>query len=70
MHTRCMLDKQGYTHMHALTRPAIRTHASTRARAYVQNMQYFLLIHGNNDSRMRLDFTLYIHCLSSSIYGD
>ena len=57
-----MLDKQGHMHVRACTHS--RALAHTRARKHT-NMQYFLLLHGNNDSQTRLSVTLYAHCLSS-----
>ena len=67
-HIRCMLRKLGYMLAQACTRPRARAHARTRARAHTHththtNMQCLLLFHGSNDSRTRLNITLYIHCL-------
>ena len=63
-HTRCMMDKQGYMHARACTRPRARAQLCTCAHAHTRtNMQYLLLFHGNNDSRTRLSVTLYVHCL-------
>ena len=56
----------GRTHAHESPHPRarqqnthIRTHASSET-----NMQYLSLFHGKNDSRTRLDVTLYVHFLS------
>ena len=42
-HTNLMLDKQGYTHTRACTRPHSRAHLCTRARTDTQicNIYYF-----------------------------
>jgi hypothetical protein len=48
---------------HTHTHPRIRPHARAHARIHT-NMQYLLLLHGKNDSRTRLNVTLYVHCLS------
>jgi hypothetical protein len=42
VHTRCMLDKQGYMHVPTSTRP--RAHAHTDRYVY-----YLLFFHGKND---------------------
>jgi hypothetical protein len=57
-YTLCMLAKQRCIHTRTCTcaRVPTRTHAQA-------NMWYLLLFHSNHDSRKRLDFTLYVHCL-------
>ena len=44
------------------TRPGIQMNAHTRTHARTD--QYLLLFHGNNDSRTRVNVTLFVHCLS------
>ena len=51
-------------HTYARTRVHARTHARTHS-----NIQYVLLFHGNNDSRTRLNITLFVHCLSCLFWG-
>jgi hypothetical protein len=42
--------------------------AKLHARTHKQtNKYYLLLLHGNTDSRTRLDVTLHVHCLSCII---
>ena len=53
-HTHCMLDKQGYMHVRAYTRP----------RARRQKCVILIAFPRNDDSRTRLSVTLYVHCLS------
>ena len=57
----------GLARLHAL----ISTHMPTcpdthmQARTHTQiSKQYLLLFHGDNDSRMHLNITLYVHCPS------
>ena len=69
VHTRCMLDKRGYTRARAFTHPHFRspTHAPMHARTPTQTntrMEHFLLFDDKNNSRTRLIVTLYVHCLS------
>jgi hypothetical protein len=68
-HASCLLDKKGYMHARACTRPLARAHVHAHTQT---NMEYLLLFHGNNDSRTRLNVTLYVHCLScyfSALYN-
>ena len=60
-----MLDNQGYTRTRPKTWAPTRTQHMTRACTHTHtNMQYLLLFHRNNDSRMRLIVTLHVHCVS------
>jgi hypothetical protein len=59
VHTLCVVDKQDfYTRTRPCTRARARTHTHTHTNMF---------FHGNNNSRKRLNVTLYVHCQSCSL---
>ena len=68
VHTRCMLDKQGYTGARACT--PTRTHLRARAHTHTHADKYIIpLFHSNNDSRRRLIVTLYVGYIACIVKG-
>jgi hypothetical protein len=64
-HMSCMLDKQGYMHARACTRQRVRAATRKHARTSTRTQKYIILLFlGKTGSRMRVNITLYVHCLS------
>jgi hypothetical protein len=47
-HMGCVLEKEGYTHAHACTRPRTRAPTRMHARTLTHKHIYLLLFHGKN----------------------
>ena len=61
-----MLDKQGYMHAHVCTRP--RVSARTHARAHTHKYIIFIAFPRQQWFENAPQYSLYIHCLSCSLY--
>jgi hypothetical protein len=48
----CLISKATLTHARADAHPPGNMHARARAHTHTQILQYFLLFHGNNNSRI------------------
>ena len=69
-HTRCMLDKQGYTYARVCTRPGVRapTHTQARTHRQIRNIYWFSAATMISERASMLGYT-YIACLVVLCYA-